>query len=258
MVWTTVWGELSQSRQDAKEEEGRKKERSKEERVTKKGRGSGRSGLGCDMHSTIAFACGKYCRSFSRKAFSLRLGGFARVPRRALSGSAIICTACCWLLPNIAAAGFPDADNGINGRFKPAIVHTSREDNWQQPPAGGRSRRRWAALETPRAADVYAGAPYLVQLPSGVTVLSVQSAEDRDELSTHRYARMAVYVGDSTARNFTNRSFPFGVPSGASGLWNSLFVKDEATITAISGTTIDGTRGLWAIDGRITTRPTGL
>ena len=142
-------------------------------------------------------------------------------------------------------------DNGLSGAFKPAIVHTALEDNWQAGYVDGRSDRRWSALELPLAPAVYGGAPYLRQFPRGETVLSFQSGEGRPFGNVLDFSRMAVYIGDSDARNFTSRSFPFAVPEDASGLWNALFIKNASTVTAISGTTIDGVRGLWAIDGRL-------
>ncbi|MCX6631143.1 MAG: exo-alpha-sialidase [Candidatus Solibacter sp.] len=142
-------------------------------------------------------------------------------------------------------------DNGIAGKFKPAIVHASLEDNWRQPFVGGESPRRWAALKVQLPDSVYAGAPYLRQFPGGETVLSVQSGEDRLNEGTLNNSQMVVYLGDSEARNFTGKSVPFPVVPEASGLWNALFIKGETTVTAISGTVINGVRGLWAIDGRL-------
>jgi hypothetical protein len=146
-------------------------------------------------------------------------------------------------------------DNGLAGAFKPAIVYSSIEDNWTQPFAGGDSPRRWAALDPQLPDPVYAGAPYLRQFPSGETVLSLQSGEDRDRQSTLDFSRMVVYVGDAAASHFGSPSVPFPVAPGASGLWNSLFIKNETTVTAISGTVIDGVRGLWAIDGTVGNAP---
>jgi uncharacterized protein (TIGR03437 family) len=127
-------------------------------------------------------------------------------------------------------------DNGLAGTFKPAIV----------PPSSG---IRWAALETQLPAQVYAGAPYLQQFPSGETVLSVQSADGRSSQGTLDFSQMAVYIGDSSAHGFTNISIPFPVPANASGLWNSLFIRNASTVTAISTTTLGGLYGLWSIDG---------
>jgi len=64
---------------------------------------------------------------------------------------------------------------------------------------------------------------------------------------------MAVYVGDKKARNFAGKTIPFDVDRGKSGKWNALFIKNATTVTALSGTTIDGKTGLWAIDGELTT-----
>ena len=135
---------------------------------------------------------------------------------------------------------FAIEDNGIAGKFKPSIVDAA---------SGGNSR--WPALQVQLPDSVYAGAPYLRQFPGGETVLSVQSGEGRLNEGTQRNSQMVVYVGDSDARNFAGKSVPFQVAPEASGLWNSLFIKDEITVTAISGTVIDGVRGLWSIDGRL-------
>ena len=98
----------------------------------------------------------------------------------------------------------------------------------------------------PLPARVYAGAPYLRQMRSGETILSVQSTEGE-----RLKPQMVVYIGDEQARNFGNRSVPFNLPPDTAGLWSSLFIKDEHTVTAVSGTTVDGVAGLWAVDGRL-------
>jgi len=136
-------------------------------------------------------------------------------------------------------------DNGMRGRMKPVIVHTSTESNWRDGVVGGDSPRRWSALKRPLPPEVTAGAPYIRQFPSGETVLSCQSDEGGGPL------RMAVYVGDADARNFAGKTVPFPVDAGKSGMWNALFIKGPRTVTAISGTTIGGVSGLWAIDGEL-------
>ena len=88
-----------------------------------------------------------------------------------------------------------------------------------------------------------------------LSFLSVQSTEGRGEPHDHTNSRMVVYVGDTSARSFTNRTVPFQALTDSRGLWNSLFVKDADTVTAISSTTIHGDRGLWAIDGQILREP---
>lgn len=140
-------------------------------------------------------------------------------------------------------------DNGLtpDGQFKPAIIYTAMRDNWRQPFAFGGSTNRWSALKS-WPAHVYAGGPYLCQLPDGEVLLSCQSNEGRLE------PQMVVYVGNSEAKAFGSRSMPFPLPTHVAGLWNSLFVKNAKTVTAISTTTINGIAGVWTIDGRVARR----
>lgn len=130
-------------------------------------------------------------------------------------------------------------DNGYTLMFTPTIVRTSVEDNWKTC-ATAASPNRWSAIKKPTNVE-WGGAPYIRQMPGGETILSFQSSVGCDK------PQMVVYVGDETARNFTGRSVPFVVPSDQGGWWNSLFVKNPTTITAISS--CNG--GVWAIDGHI-------
>jgi len=136
-------------------------------------------------------------------------------------------------------------DDGVSGTFKPVIIYTSVAENWRGPFVAGNSTRRWPALRNPLGPAVYAGAPYIVQMPSGSTMLSVQTDE-----GGRSQPQMAVYIGDTGARNFSDKSVPFQTPPDIPCLWNSLFVKDSDTVTAVSGTTVNGIRGVWSIDGR--------
>lgn len=130
---------------------------------------------------------------------------------------------------------------GVNANFQPAVVP-------------GPGNTGWLALSPMPPSSVYVGAPFLVQFPSGETVLSAQSGYGRPSSSTYDYSQMAVYIGDPSAQNFTpytQASVPFAIASNVSGLWNALFLKNSTTVTAISSTTINGVFGLWAIDGRL-------
>ncbi len=138
-------------------------------------------------------------------------------------------------------------DNGLSGNFKPAIVFTSLADNWRAGVVPGQSARRWSALRAPLAPPVYAGAPYLRQMPGGETLLSFQQSDSGD-LKT---ARMVVCVGDAHARNFDNPTHPFPPGAAAAQLWNALFVKGRRTVSAISTTAFNGVWGVWSVDGRL-------
>jgi hypothetical protein len=107
---------------------------------------------------------------------------------------------------------------------------------------------RAGALAEPLPETWYGGAPFLRQLPSAATLLSFQESED----GTLKSTRMAVCIGDSDARGFTHKSYPFDAVGAARGqLWGSVFVKDDQHVTAITTTRINDVTGLWAIDGTV-------
>ncbi len=151
---------------------------------------------------------------------------------------------------------FPDGrvavaieDNGISpdGNFKPAIIYASPNFDWNSPPADAQSPRRLSAVAN-WPDKIYAGAPYLIRLKNGATLLSCQSDEARPGAP-----QMIVYIGDQNAKNFAMRSVPFELPKNEKGQWNSLFAKNENTVTALTSAKINGTFGLWAIDGKLST-----
>lgn len=152
------------------------------------------------------------------------------------------------LLPNGGVAVAIE-DNGLtaDNHFKPVIIYAPPGYDWNVPPVDAKSPRRWAAVEK-WPANVYAGAPYLIRLPNGVTLLSVQSEEGRPGKP-----QMVVYIGDEKVQNFTSPSIPFALSEGVKGQWNSLFAKSKNTVTALTSARLDGTFGLWAIDGKVNT-----
>ena len=135
--------------------------------------------------------------------------------------------------------------NDEPGRMKPVILTSSVRSRWTGSTVSADSSRRHYALKEPLPADTYLGAPYIVQMPTGITVLSAQLENQ------YGVQQMMVYLGDEKAGDFVNGSKPFLLSRAAPGMWNSLFVKDENTVTAVSQTKIDGTNGIWIIDGKI-------
>ncbi|MFO0909050.1 MAG: sialidase family protein [Isosphaeraceae bacterium] len=140
-------------------------------------------------------------------------------------------------------------DDGLSGDFKPAIVRVSPAVGAAPEVVDGASPNRWGALAKPLPAWWYAGAPCLRRLPSGLTLLSYQESA----FGGLARCRMAVCVGDRHARNFTNKTYPLPLGPRGNQAWNSLFVKDEKTITAVLTATVNGVRGTWAVDGRLQT-----
>lgn len=147
------------------------------------------------------------------------------------------------LLPEVKGIAVAIEDNGLRGTFKPVIVASAWTRAWSGGPVAGESPKRWPALADPLPAATYAGAPYLRRLRDGVTVLSFQVAASGEM----RDSRMAVCLGNGRAQQFGKPSFPF--PEGRGQLWGSLFAKDGKTITAVTDATLDGKRGIWAVDG---------
>ena len=148
------------------------------------------------------------------------------------------------VLADSASVALAIEDNGLQpgGQMKPAIVRLSPATT---SPVSPPSTQRWGALAEPLANPVYAGAPYLIRLPNGATLLSLQSKENS------LAEQMVVYLGDANARVFAHPTRPFPSDIGQPCLWNSLFVKDAKTVIAIGNTTIDGKHGVWTIEGTV-------
>ncbi|MDB5105405.1 MAG: hypothetical protein JWP91_3094 [Fibrobacteres bacterium] len=146
-------------------------------------------------------------------------------------------------------------DNGLSGSFKPAIIHSPAGMGWGGTPVGGKDPRRWGALaqEAVLAPSIYAGAPYMVRLPSGETVLSIQSGEGRDPgTSPTAHPIMQVYVGTAEAGSFSGKTTPFpDIPAVGNGLWNSLLAIDDSTVMAVSSVAGMGNNGVWTVIGRV-------
>lgn len=119
-----------------------------------------------------------------------------------------------------------------NSSFIPAII-SSTDANWSSF-VDGNSAKRWFSSTHDWLKSSYNGAPYLVQMPGGETVLSFMSTNNRS--SDEKLSDMIVGIGNEEAKNFNNYTKPFNIPNDKYALWNSLFVKNDSTLTAISAT----------------------
>ncbi len=155
------------------------------------------------------------------------------------------------LLQNGRDLVFSIEDNGLHN-FKPYLIHSTVARDWSAPVPGS-SPYRWYALSEPIDDDIYAGAPYLRQLPTGQTLLSYQGTEGR--INKIGNAEMKVVIGDAEARNFGRKSVPFAIPADKSGLWNSLSILADGTIVALTSTNAhsdDGAVEVWIVKGKLT------
>lgn len=146
-------------------------------------------------------------------------------------------------------------DNGLKGNFKPVIIHSTLSDNWRAGTVGGSSAHRWSALSPTDslASSVYAGAPYLIQLHSGETLLSCQSSEGRKSVD---FPIMQTYVGNSEAKNFCCRStpFPFVGEDDTRVQWCALAQTDDSTVMATASVSNRKTQnGIWVASAHIYT-----
>lgn len=146
---------------------------------------------------------------------------------------------------------FAIEDNGLSGTFKPVIIRP--HDDFKKP-VDGNSSRRWSALGTrcELPEKIYGGAPYIIRLDSGETVLSIQSTEGRRN-EGHKFSNMCVYVGDSSAKKFDNPTTPLPkFPANAAALWNSLCQIDHDTLWAVASLSgLPKNNGVWVIPAKI-------
>ena len=96
----------------------------------------------------------------------------------------------------------------------------------------------------------HGGAPYILQLPTGETVLSVHIYRGGDWRQNNY---QEVMMGNNNAKNFSGISTPWGIPPmGEGAINNSLFLKDDTTIVTISTRNFsNGTGGLYWLEGKI-------
>jgi len=139
-------------------------------------------------------------------------------------------------------------DNKI-GEFKPYIVRSKIADNWKAPVLADSPDRQYA-LEKPLQDGIYAGAPYLMRVPSGEVLLSYQTTGGRT--SDWERSTMEVAIGDPAGRHFEKLSRPFDVPMDREAKWNSLSLWDENTVVAASTTSFRSPNcEVWIIKGHV-------
>ncbi|MGV3502810.1 MAG: sugar-binding protein [Adhaeribacter sp.] len=145
-------------------------------------------------------------------------------------------------------------DNGFTD-FKPYLVRSTLARSWARPITGDSPARSYALAE--KADDqVYAGAPFLRQLPGGETILSYQGTEGRP--NKMEASEMKVVIGTPEAKDFNRKTAPFALPANKSGLWNSLCVLDDHTVLALTSTNAYSSRGqreVWMIKGYVIAEP---
>ena len=150
---------------------------------------------------------------------------------------------------------FSIEDNGLAPpEFKPAIIRSPHNENWSKAPVSGESKQREQPFDSNNIipGHKYAGAPYIRRLKSGQVLLSYQSNEFRKD-NVWDLSDMVVAIGDTTGRNFKNKTRPFSFTDPTKTvLWNSLCVAEDGSVIALGSTNAYGPHmEVWMIKGKV-------
>ncbi|MDD6778959.1 MAG: sialidase family protein [Bacteroidales bacterium] len=114
----------------------------------------------------------------------------------------------------------------IWGSPSPVLLHRDLDAEWDQSDWDGvQDSERWAAGMNG------GGAPYIIQLPTGETLITAYYSPTGE---VWRTARPRVYIGDNTGHNFKMLRNPLEdsstLPFGTGAVCCSFFMKDDTTV----------------------------
>lgn len=146
--------------------------------------------------------------------------------------------------------GIAFAIESVNNSKSPWMMWSSTDARWNYASNGttGNSRR-WLATGD----NVFGGAPFLLQLPTGETLLSFQDGDGR-AISDWRKSTMLVYTGNSVGNNLKRiaNAWP-NLPTNEGAYYSSLFLKNATTIVMVTTRNFsDGHSEIWWKEGHIT------
>ena len=127
--------------------------------------------------------------------------------------------------------GIVYACESLRTEEKVSIIYSSMERNWVYPDytpesVGPGADRRWNAI-----GDIRGYAPYLIQMPSGETVLSFNTQNSID-------GSFLVGLGNEEAKHFSSFATPFTQVHGA--YWGATAPKNSHTVMAVVMAAMDG------------------
>jgi hypothetical protein len=138
----------------------------------------------------------------------------------------------------------------VNNSKSPWVVWSSLAAKFNYAGAGTlQNNRRWLATTE----NIWGGAPYIIQLPTGETILSCQDAGGRSVGSDWKKNTMLVLTGNSMAQKFTNITYPWpSLPANEGAYYSSLFLKDAATLILVTTRNFaDGHSEIYLKEGQI-------
>ena len=124
--------------------------------------------------------------------------------------------------------GIVFAIESVGNRDSPWILHSGLKNRFEKPSEVTRY------LAASKSLVNFGGGPYIIQLPTGETILSCHDTGGRSIESDWKKNTMYVLIGDSDARNFSNVSYPFpGLPPDEGAFFNSVHALDANTLVAL-------------------------
>lgn len=144
--------------------------------------------------------------------------------------------------------GIVFAIESVGNSRSPWILWSSLQANWNYAGEGTiQNGRRWPLI----TASIFGGAPYLLRLPGGGIMLSVQDGAGRG--ADWKKSTMDVFAGNSTAHGFTLQPSPWpGLPDNEGAYFSSLFLKDTGTVVLVTTRNFaDGHSEIWWKEGHI-------
>ncbi len=123
--------------------------------------------------------------------------------------------------------GIVFAIESVGNSNGPWIVYSDLENQFESPDG------RW--LAAPKSLVNFGGGPYLLQLETGETILSLHDTGGRDIGSDWMKNTMYVLIGDEEAKNFENVSYPFpDLPPNEGAFFNSICALDNQILIALA------------------------
>jgi hypothetical protein len=153
------------------------------------------------------------------------------------------------LLNNDKGIVFPI--ESVNNSKSPFVLWSSLDAKWNYNSTGTtQNNRRWVATTD----AIHGGAPFMVQLTTGETLLSVQDPGGRSIGSDWKKSTMLVYQGNSVATNFSQVNEPWpNLPSSEGAYYSSMFLKDPNTVVLVTTRNFgDGHSEIYSKEGHIT------
>lgn len=117
-------------------------------------------------------------------------------------------------------------EESVNGNIAPSIQHRDLDGEWDDAPWDSRvDNDRWLTQ-----LPVGAGAPYMIQLPTGEFLMMAHTNQTGNVWQT---SRPQTVMADSNGRNFKNFRNPLSgnvLPSQCGAYYNSFFLYDNETV----------------------------